>query len=192
MNTSIKPIRTDEDHAAALARIDALFAAPPDTAGHDELEVLVTLVEAYEREHFPIEPPSPIEAIEFAMDQGRLTRADLVPIMGSSAKVAEVLNGRRGLSKAMIVRLHKAYAIPYESLLSDIERAHVTSKRKGAPKTKSAKAKSAKSRSTSKSKSKSKVTFRAPEKGSKRDRSPAKRREPRRTLRDRGLVVEAG
>ena len=66
---SIKSIQTDEDYTTALARITALWGAPPGTPAHDELDVLLTLVEAYEREHFPIDPPSPIEAIEYAIDQ---------------------------------------------------------------------------------------------------------------------------
>src|SRR5205085_10500961 len=77
-----------------------------------------------------IDPPSPLEAIKFAIDQGRFTRADLVPIMGSTAKVAEVLKARRALSKVMIVRLHKRYSIPYEALLSDIEGVQRTAKPK--------------------------------------------------------------
>ena len=119
----IKPIRDEYDHAEALAEIQRLWDAKTGTPEGDKFDVLATLVDVYERKHYPIDPPSPIEAIKFAIDQGRFSRADLVPMMGSTAKVAEVLNGRRALSKAMIIRLHRVYAIPYESLLSDLERA---------------------------------------------------------------------
>jgi HTH-type transcriptional regulator/antitoxin HigA len=126
----IKPIRTEEDHVAALSEIRRLWDAKPGTPEGDKFDVLATLVDVYEREHFAIDPPSPLEAIKFAIDQGRFTRADLVPIMGSTAKVAEVLKARRALSKVMIVRLHKRYSIPYEALLSDIERVQRTTKPK--------------------------------------------------------------
>jgi HTH-type transcriptional regulator / antitoxin HigA len=128
----IKPIRTERDHASALARIDEIFSAKPGTPELDELDVLATLVDAYEKIHHPIDPPSPIEAIKFRMDQGQLTRADLTRLLGGSAKVTEVLGKRRALSKAMIVRLHRAFAIPYESLLGDIEPPRKTSKRRPA------------------------------------------------------------
>jgi HTH-type transcriptional regulator/antitoxin HigA len=118
----IKPIRTERDHANALARIDEIFAAIPGTPEFDELDVLATLVEAYEKIHHPIDPPSPIEAIKFRMDQGQFTRSQLTRVLGGRSKVTEVLNKRRALSKAMIVLLHLELSIPYESLLSDIER----------------------------------------------------------------------
>jgi Predicted transcription regulator containing HTH domain len=125
----IKPIRDEQDHADALAEIQRLWsAAKPGTPEGDKFDVLATLVDAYEREHYPIDQPSPIEAIKFAIDQGRFTRADLVKVMGSTAKVTEVLKHQRALSKAMIVRLHHLYAIPYEALLSDIERAEKKTK----------------------------------------------------------------
>lgn len=124
----IKPIRTNEDHVEALAEIQRLWDAEPGTPEGDKLDVLATLVDVYECEHYAIDPPSPIEALKFALDQGRFTRADLVSIMGSTAKVTEVLKEQRALSKAMIVRLHQRYDIPYESLLSDIARAQKRTK----------------------------------------------------------------
>jgi HTH-type transcriptional regulator/antitoxin HigA len=133
---AIKPIRTEADHEAAVARIEKLFRAKPGTSEFDELDVLATLVDAYERQHHAIDPPSPIEAIKFRMAQGQLTRADLVELLGSTAKVAEVLSKKRALSKVMIVRLHQKFAIPYEVLLGDIERAHTTRKRRASSKTK--------------------------------------------------------
>ncbi len=126
----IKPIRTERDHAEALARIDEIFAATPGTPEFDELDVLATLVEAYEKVHHPIDPPSPTEAIKFRMDQGQFTRSQLTRVLGGRSKVTEVLYKRRSLSKAMIVMLHLEFSIPYESLLSDIERAHKAPKRR--------------------------------------------------------------
>jgi len=126
----IKPIRTERDHANALARIDEIFAATPGTPEFDELDVLATLVEAYEKVHHPIDPPSPIEAIKFRIDQGQFTRSQLTRVLGGRSKVTEVLNRRRALSKAMIVLLHLEFSIPYESLLSDIERAQKASRRR--------------------------------------------------------------
>ena len=133
---AIKPIRTEHDHEAAVARIEQLFTAKPGTPEFDELDVLATLVDAYERQHHAIDPPSPIEAIKFRMEQGQFTRADLVKLLGGSAKVTEVLSKKRALSKVMIVRLHRKFAIPYDVLLGDIERALTTRKRRVASKTK--------------------------------------------------------
>ncbi|HEY0191765.1 MAG TPA: transcriptional regulator [Kofleriaceae bacterium] len=118
----IKPIRTERDHARALARIEQIFAAKQGTPEFDELDVLATLVEVYERAHHPIEPPTPVEAIKFRIEQGQVTRAQLNELLGGRAKVAEVLNKKRALSKSMVVRLHAALGIPYESLLGDIPR----------------------------------------------------------------------
>lgn len=126
----IKPIRTERDHADALARIDEIFAATPGTPEFDELDVLATLVDAYEKVHHPIDPPSPIEAIKFRMDQGQFTRSKLTRVLGGRSKVTEVLNRKRALSKVMIVRLHLKFSIPYESLLGDIERTHRPPKRR--------------------------------------------------------------
>ncbi len=113
----IRPIRSKADHRAATARIEKLMSARPGTPEFDELEVLGTLVDVYEREHHPIDPPDPIDAIQFRMEQGEFTRADLTRLLGSSAKATEVLGRRRHLSVAMIVRLHDELAIPLESLV---------------------------------------------------------------------------
>ena len=113
----IKPIKSEADYQASLKAIDELWDAAPGSAESDQLEVLAILVEAYESEHFPIDAPSPIEAIEFRMEQEGLTRKELEPIIGSRARVAEVLNGRRGLSLDMIRRLHGKLNIPLESLV---------------------------------------------------------------------------
>jgi HTH-type transcriptional regulator / antitoxin HigA len=113
----IHPIRTDADHEAALERIDSLMVALPGTPEADELDVLATLVEAYESRRFPIDDPDPLSAIEFRMDQLGLTRKDLEPLLGSRGRVSEVLNGRRALSLQMIRRLHRELGIPLESLV---------------------------------------------------------------------------
>jgi HTH-type transcriptional regulator/antitoxin HigA len=129
---TIKPIRNDRDHADALARVGQIFDAKAGTPEFDELEVMATLIEAYEREHHPIDPPSPVEAIKFRMEQGQFTRSELAKLLGSTAKVAEVLQKKRALSKVMIVRLHRKLAIPYDVLLSDIERQRTPRRRKAA------------------------------------------------------------
>lgn len=115
---NIKPIRTADDHAAALERIGHLWGAPIGSEAGDELEVWAVLVERYEAEHHPIPASDPIEAIKFRMDQQGLTPRDLEPFLGSSGRVSEVLNRKRKLSLPMIVRLHQGLRIPYESLLS--------------------------------------------------------------------------
>ncbi len=114
---TIRPIRNTTDHESALKRIQALMSAKPGTDDGDELDVLATLVDAYESKHFPVESPDPIEAIKFRMDQMGLDRKDLEPFIGSRARVSEVLNGRRGLSLKMIRRLHEELDIPLEALI---------------------------------------------------------------------------
>jgi HTH-type transcriptional regulator / antitoxin HigA len=116
-NTQIKPIRTNADYEAALQRIDKLMAAEAETPEADELEVLATLVELYEEKHFPIGWPSPTEAIRFRMEQAGLTARDLIPLLGSRAKVSEVLSGKRTLTLQMIRALHEHLGIPAEVLL---------------------------------------------------------------------------
>ncbi|MBN0980650.1 transcriptional regulator [Pseudomonas hygromyciniae] len=113
---NIKPIRTPEDLAAALARVDQLWGAQIGSPEGDELEILALLIERYEDEHFPMPPSDPVEAIKFRMDQMGLTARDLEPFIGSSGRVSEVLNHKRKLSLAMIKRLHEGLRIPYERL----------------------------------------------------------------------------
>jgi len=114
---TIRPIRNNSDHESALKRIQVLMAAKPGTDEGDELDVLATLVDAYEVKHFPIESPDPIEAIKFRMEQMGLERKDLEPLIGSRARVSEVLNKRRGLSLKMIRTLHEELDIPLEALI---------------------------------------------------------------------------
>lgn len=116
-HAAIKPIRSEQDYEAALERIGALMEAAEGTEAADELEVLATLVEIYEQEHFPIDMPDPIEAIKFRMDQEGLTQRDLVPLIGSRAKVSEVLSGKRSLTLKMIRALHGHLGIPADVLL---------------------------------------------------------------------------
>ncbi len=114
---NIRPIRNSDDHESALKRIETLMSAEYGSPEGDELDVLTTLVDAYEREHFPIDAPDPIEAIQFRMEQMGLDRKDLEPYLGSRARVSEILNRRRGLSLAMIRSLHKNLDIPLEALI---------------------------------------------------------------------------
>ncbi|HWL84281.1 MAG TPA: helix-turn-helix domain-containing protein [Polyangiaceae bacterium] len=115
----IKPIRTDVDHQAALVKIESLWDARPGTHEYDELEVLATLVDTYERTHVPIAPPDPVEAIKFRLEQAGLTRKALEPFIGTRARVAEILNRKRSLTLAMIRALHRGLGIPLESLVAE-------------------------------------------------------------------------
>ena len=115
----IKPIRTKADHRAALKAVEELMAARQGTRDGERLDVLVTLIEAYERKHSPMELPDPIEAIRFSMEQKGLTVRDLVPMIGQINRVYEILNGKRPLTLQMIRRLHLALGIPAESLIRE-------------------------------------------------------------------------
>ena len=113
----IKPIRTRRDYDAALNEIEGLMDAKRNSPAGDKLDVLVTLVEAYEARHFPLDLPDPVEAIKFAMEQRNLTVKDLVPYIGQPNRVYEVLNRKRPLTMAMVWKLHKGLGIPAESLI---------------------------------------------------------------------------
>jgi HTH-type transcriptional regulator / antitoxin HigA len=117
----IRPLKTETDYNDALAEIEQLWGAEVNTPAGDKLDVLVTLVEAYENVHYPIDPPDPIEAIKFRMEQMGLSRKDLEPYLGKRGRVAEVLNRQRGLSLSMIRRLHAHLHIPLESLIGQPE-----------------------------------------------------------------------
>lgn len=116
---TIKPIRTEQDYEAALATISPLFDEEHElgTPESDFMIVMSMLIEAYEKEHFPIEAPDPVEAIKFRMDQQGLTVKDLEPAIGRSNRVYEVLSGKRNLTLGMIRKLHKQFGIPLESLI---------------------------------------------------------------------------
>ena len=113
----IAPIRTRRDYRNALKRIKSLMRAKRGTPEGDRLDVLVTLVEAWERQHYPLGFPDPIEAIKYHMDQNGLQPRDLIPFIGSRNRVHEVLNRRRSLTLKMIQRLHAGLSIPAESLI---------------------------------------------------------------------------
>lgn len=113
----IRPIKTTEDYQAALADIEHLFNAEPDTPEGDRLEVLTTLVEAYEQRHYAIPAPDPVEAIRYYMESRGLSRHDLETALGSRARVSEVLNRKRALSLSMIRNLHNRFGIPAEALI---------------------------------------------------------------------------
>ena len=113
----IKPIKTDADYRAALKEIGMLMTAEPDTPEGEKLDVLVTLVEAYEQKHYPLDLPDPVEAIKLEMEQKGLTVKDLEPMIGKSNRVYEVLNHKRSLTLKMIWRLHEQLGIPAESLI---------------------------------------------------------------------------
>lgn len=114
----LRPIRTDDDYAAAIAEIEKLWGAAAGTPRGDKLDILLTLTEAWEREYADIAPPTAIEAIHFRMEQGNLCRKDLEPLIGSRGRVSEVLNGKRELSINMIRALHRELGIPLESLIN--------------------------------------------------------------------------
>jgi len=113
----IKPIKNDRDYRRALKEIETLMDAQANTAEGDRLDVLTTLVEAWEERHYPIESPDPVRAIEFAMEQRGLSRRDLEPFIGTRARVTEVLNHKRSLTLPMIRRLHAGLGIPADVLI---------------------------------------------------------------------------
>ena len=122
-NMNVHPIRTEADHEAALAEVEALWGSKAGTPDGDRLDVLLVLIDDYESKHHSIDPPDPVDAIKFRMEQMNLTRKDLELLIGPRGRVAEVLNRRRPLSLAMIRRLHHRLHIPLESLIADRTRA---------------------------------------------------------------------
>lgn len=113
----IKPIRTKTDYRSALKEIDSLMGARSGSREGERLDVLVTLAEAYEAKHFPMDLPDPVEAIKFSMEKGGLAPKDLVPMIGQINRVYEVLGRKRPLTLKMIWRLHRGLGIPAESLI---------------------------------------------------------------------------
>jgi HTH-type transcriptional regulator / antitoxin HigA len=114
---ALKPIRSETDHQAALAEMERLWGARLGTPEGDRLDVLATLVDAYEAEHDPIDPPDPIDAISFRMEQQGLTRKDLERVLGTRTRVSEILNRKRNLSIGMIRRLHAELGISADVLI---------------------------------------------------------------------------
>lgn len=119
----LKPIRTETDHEAAMEEVAALWGSALGTPEGDRLDVLVTLIDAWEAEHIPMNLPDPIDAILFRMEQQGLTRKDLEGVIGTRTRIAEVLNGKRSLSIDMIRRLHDQLGIPAEVLIRPTRRA---------------------------------------------------------------------
>ena len=113
----VRPIKNDADHAAALREVERLWDAAPGTAEGDRLDVLSTLIDAYEREHVRIDAPRPVDAIRFRMEQQGLRPGDLVPFIGHRGRVSEVLSGKRPLTLKMIQRLHEELSIPADLLI---------------------------------------------------------------------------
>ena len=113
----LKPIRSEKDYARALSELAELWGAKTGTPKGDRLDILTTLIEAYEAEHYPMDPPDPIEAIKFRMEQQGLTRKDLEKVLGTRTRVSEVLNRKRGLSISMIRALHEKLGISAEVLI---------------------------------------------------------------------------
>ncbi len=118
----IRPIKNEVDYQAALKEIEILFDAAPDTPEGDRLEVLTTLVEAYEERHYSIPAPDPIEAILYHMESRGLTRRDLESYIGTRARVSEILNRKRPLTMEMIRNLHKGLGIPAEVLIQPYDK----------------------------------------------------------------------
>jgi HTH-type transcriptional regulator / antitoxin HigA len=117
----LRPIRTEADYQAALKEVELLFDAQPNTPEYDHLDLLSTLVEAYEKVHHPIEAPDPIEAILYYMDTRGLSQRDLEPCLGSQARVSEVLSRKRSLTLEMIRKLNQELGIPAEVLIQPYE-----------------------------------------------------------------------
>jgi HTH-type transcriptional regulator / antitoxin HigA len=117
VKNEIKPIRTKRDYEIALKKVEKLWGAKSGTREGDQLDVLATLIDAYEAAHYPMDPPDPIEAIKFRMEQQGLSRKDLEPLIGTRTRVAEVLNRKRNLSIDMIRRLHDSLGVSAEVLI---------------------------------------------------------------------------
>jgi HTH-type transcriptional regulator/antitoxin HigA len=116
---SIRPIRTEADHEAAIARIEALWDAQPSSPEHDELEVLSVLVSAFEDRRWPMLPPDPVDAIKFHMEQNGFRQKDFAAVIGSISRASEILNRRRPLTIEMIRAIHAAWTIPLNSLIGE-------------------------------------------------------------------------
>jgi HTH-type transcriptional regulator/antitoxin HigA len=113
----IRPLKSEADYDAALKETDALFNVQPNTPEGDRLEVLLTLIEAYENKHWPIDPPDAIEAIRFHMEQAGYRQADLARLLGSRSRASEIMNRKRHLTLENIWRLNREWNIPAESLI---------------------------------------------------------------------------
>ena|SRR3990167_7389324 len=117
----IKPIKTRKDHAMALKRIEMLMSAKANSPEGDELDVLVTLVQAYEAKHDTIDAPDPIAAIHHRMEAMGMNRKDLEPLLGSKSRVSEVMNRKRKLTMEMVRNLHRKMQLPADTLIRDYD-----------------------------------------------------------------------
>jgi HTH-type transcriptional regulator/antitoxin HigA len=117
----IKPIKTEEDYRNALSEIERIFQAQEGTSDSDDLDVLVALVEAYEKDHISIPTPDPVEVIAYFLESRKISKKELAEILGTPSRVSEVLNYKRSLSLKMIRNLHAALGIPAEVLISDYD-----------------------------------------------------------------------
>ena len=117
MPNEMKPIRSESDYEAAIEELSSLWGAPLGTLKGDRLDILATLIDAYETKYHSIDPPDPVEAIKFRMEQQGLTRKDLEPIIGTRTRIAEILNRKRSLSIAMIRKLHEHLGISADILI---------------------------------------------------------------------------
>ena len=115
----LKPIKTEKDYELALKRFDKIFDADPDTKEGDELEILALIIEDYEDKNYPIEPPDPIEAIKFRLEQMNMNQSDLAEIIGHKSRASEILNKKRKLTLSMIRKLNKKLNISTEVLVKE-------------------------------------------------------------------------
>lgn len=113
----LKPIKSEQEYEASLERLEVIFDALPGTEESDELEILGMLIEKYEKEHYPVDLPDPIEAIKFRMEQMGYTQKDLAEIIGLKSRASEILNRKRKLSLEMIRTLTQKLHIPSEVLI---------------------------------------------------------------------------
>jgi len=131
----IKPIKEEEDYERALRRVEQLWASPKGSPESDELDVVVTLIDAYEKEHYPIDLPDPIEAIKFRLEQMGKDFRSLIGVIGQRTRVYEVMRGDRPLSLNMIRSLHDKFGIPADVLIQPIRRKGKPSKHRRSVKT---------------------------------------------------------
>jgi HTH-type transcriptional regulator/antitoxin HigA len=130
MKSELKPIRSEADYDEALAEVERLWGSKLGTPDGDRLDILATLIEAYEDKHYPMDLPDPIEAIKYRMERQGLTRKDLEPMIGTRTRVAEVLNGKRNLSITMIRNLHAKLGISAEILIQPAQKSRRRERKK--------------------------------------------------------------
>ncbi len=119
--STIKPIRSEQDYDNAIARINQLLDKNPEPGSDDdnELDVLSTLVEVYEDEHYPILPPDPVEAIKFVMEERGMDNKQLIPLLGTKSRVSEIMNRKKPFTLKMIYKLHRALGLPLEIFINE-------------------------------------------------------------------------